>query len=247
MSVCDELDLLLQDRRLTDDDWTALATSLEVTSEDLAGTWNHKRALVNRELRHSYGNTLANLARTEYEPDYAEIVRASAKKLRLQPKDHHGVAELGQKIVVELIDRAKEAIIKEKGRAAWDKIEAAAQADVEKAIEDGTIPADVAKRLKGIHGGAFLTALLAGRLAGFGLYIVANQVFFAMARFLGLRIGVAAAGPIIGKTLAFFLGPPGWVFGALWIAYDLGDTNWKKVMPAVATVAMLRARLRFED
>ena len=91
-----------------------------------------------------------------------------------------------------------------------------------------------------------MSLLLAGRLGGFGIYIVANQLFFALARSLGLRIGVAVAGPIIGRTLAFLLGPSGWALATVWLFLELVDTNWKKTIAAVTMIAAFRRRFAWE-
>jgi len=251
MAVNDSLDLLLQDRRLSEDDWQALAEVLKLDGKFIRPTLpadpEERRQVVNRELRHSYGHTFMNVLRDEYEPDYEDIVRGTAQKLNLTVRDHHKLEDLENRILQELIDMLKAQIIKEEGEEAWQEIERRVESEIANLIEEGRFPPAVAEELRKFRSGALMASLLAGRLAGFTLYIVANQLFFAIAHALGLRIGVAVAGPIIGRTLAFILGPVGWAIASLWMAYDFGDTNWKKVLPAVIIVILLRQKLQFEE
>jgi uncharacterized protein YaaW (UPF0174 family) len=110
-------------------------------------------------------------------------------------------------------------------------------------VESGELPASKLTRMKGIAPGGMMAALFGGRLAGFGLYILANQLFFFVARALGLGIGVAVAGPIIGRGLALLIGPAGWFFSGALMVLDLGATNWKKTVSAVVAIALLRQKL----
>ena len=242
MAVNDELDRCLNHERMTREDWQSLTKVLDV---ELPAPGD-RRQTINQELRHSYGHTVANLGREWSEPDYEVIVRACAKKLNITVRKHNSVTELEDRILADLVDRARERIIKEKGQQAWTSIETQAQKEIERRIEAGGVPPETAAQLRGVGGVGMLGALIAGRLAGFGLYMVANQAFFAIAKFLGWRIGVAVAGPIIGTGLAFLLGPAGFLIAGAYLAASLGDTNWKKVIPAVAIVAMLRRRFEFE-
>lgn len=244
MAKNDELDVLLRDPRLTDKDFAdlyeILGIKIGVPNSDLSEFFN-------REIRHSYGHSAANLFRDCFEPDYSEIVKGTAIKLKIPIKEHHTLEEVENKIIVEIIEIAKEEIIKKKGKSAWEEIEKSVADEVDRLIKDGKIPQQFADEFKDLRGAALMAALLGGRLAGFLLFILANQVFFAVARSLGLGIGVAIAGPIIGRTLAFLLGPPGFVLAGILMAFDLGDTNWKKVVPAIAMVISLRRRLQFGD
>lgn len=244
MARNDELDTLICDNRLADPDFADLYEILGIKAP-VAVT--QRREILNREIRHSYGHTVANLFREWFEPDYVEILKGIAGRLKLPLKDHNTVDEIEDKILVEIIELARDQIIKEKGAEAWAKIERDVDAEIERLIAEGKIPKDVADKLKNLRGAALIAAIIGGRFAGFALFIVANQVFFAIARFLGLGIGVAVAGPIIGRALAFLLGPAGWLLGAALLVYDLGNTNWGKVIPSVVMVIVMRRRLKFGD
>lgn len=266
MAIGDELDKLLADDRLLQEDWDGIEKILGVAipayspSPDFVCAPNgnvkearhdviqqvgviDRRTFVSKEIRHNYGHTVANMFREWYEPDYAEIVRATANELKIKVKDHHTVSEIEDRILSEVIDLAKENIIKEYGQAEWDKIVKQVEQDIDDMISKGGLSAAVVESLKKARGAGVIAMLVAGNLAGFALYAVLNQTFFAIARFIGLRIGVATAGPIIGGTVAFLLGPAGWLFAGLLLVFDLGNTSWKKTIPAVVVVASYRRKL----
>jgi len=247
MSKKDGLDVVLSNQNLTASDWEGLVEILDVdyNYQQIKYDDNKLCEFFNQEIRHLYGHTIANIFRDCYEPDYIEVLKGCAEKLKITIKEHNSEEEIENKIIIEVIEIAKEKIIKEKGIEAWKQIEKEVEAEINKLIDEGKIPAEVAENLKQLRGPAMIAAIVGGRLAGFALYIVANQIFFALARFLGLRIGVAVAGPIIGKTLAFLLGPAGWLLAGLLVVFDLGNTNWKKVIPAVVLIATYRKKILY--
>ena len=239
MAIGDELDKLLADERLLKEDWEGFEKILGLALPTLS---HERRTLISKEIRHNYGHTGANLFREWFEPDYVEIVRATADKLGIKIKDHHSVSDIEDRILAEVIDIAKANIIKEYGQSAWDDIERDVAKDIDEIIAKGELSLSVLEQLKKARGAGVMGMLVAGRLAGFALYTVLNQAFFAIARFIGLRIGVAVAGPIIGGTVAILLGPTGWLIAALLFIFDLGNTNWKKTIPSVVLVASYRRK-----
>ena len=244
MAKNDELDVVLTDSRIQQEEWKALGEILEI-KDILSIKIEERQKIVNKEIRHFYGNAIINIGRTEYEPDYVNpILTDTAKKLDVAISNYR-VEDIEDHIVIKVIESYKEKIIKEKGQAAWEKIEKDIQDQLDELIRLGKIPENVADELMKMRGAALMAALIGGRLAGFALYIVANQTFFAIARYLGLRVGVAVAGPIVGGTLAFLLGPAGFALAGLILLYDLGGTNWEKVIPAVVIIAAIRKRLAF--
>lgn len=240
MAIGDELDKLLADEGLLKEDWEGIE---KVLGEAFPAESNERRKFVSKEIRHNYGHSVTNLFREWYEPDYAEIVRATAEKLKINIKDHHTVSEIEDRILAEVVDQAKENIIKEYGQAEWDKIVKQVELDIDEMISKGGLSSSVIESLKKARGAGVMAMLISGNLAGFALYAVLNQTFFAIARFVGLRIGVAVAGPMIGGTVAFLLGPAGWLFAGLLLVFDLGNTSWKKTIPAVVVVASYRRKL----
>lgn len=207
----------------------------------------------NQEIRSNYGHTLLNMFRNEYEPDYEEIVRETASKLKIEnvPDRLNDLADVEyteRLIIGKILEEIRTTIIKKKGYAAWEKIEIDAQNNVEQLYRDGKISiSDYNKYKKMLGSGGMIALIVAGKLSGFAIYMLANQLFFAIARFLGISIGVTVAGPIIGKTIAALLGPIGWVLAGLWMIADLGSTNWKKTICTVFFIALLRQQQKYDS
>ncbi len=244
MAKHDELDEVLNDPRMTDEDFGYVCEVLEIKPVPPAAT---RIEDLNKEIRHNYGHTFLNIWRDCYSPDYQDIIKGTAEKLKIQVRDHNTVEELEDKILAEIIEQAREQFIKKNGEEAWKEIEASLEKEVTRLINEGKIPKAVADQFKNLRGGALIAAIVGGRMAGFALYILVNQVFFAIARWMGVAVGVAVAGPIIGRLLSMFLGPIGWILAGLIVIYDLGNTNWRKVIPSVALVIMLRRRFKYGE
>ena len=244
MSKHDQLDVILKSEKLSREDFDALAEAIGLDSF-LPWDEDERRIFLNKEMRHAYGHMMINPFRDWWEPDYRVVVEATAKKLRVHFDKSMSVEQIEENILLEILDMAKKSIVKERGQQAWDDIIEQAEAEIEEGIKTGKIKGEEAIRIKALSGGSLFAALIAGKLAGFSLYIVVNQLFFAIARYLGFSIGVGIAGPIIGKTLAFLLGPVGWLLGGLFVLIGLGDTRWKKVIPGVVMVAVYRRKIQY--
>ncbi|HEY5741003.1 MAG TPA: hypothetical protein VIS99_00565 [Terrimicrobiaceae bacterium] len=242
MAKNDELDQLLCNERMTDKDF---ADFYEVLKIKCGVPIAQRVEFMNQSVRHAYGHKIVNFSRDCYSPDYSEIIRGTAKKLKIPVKDNNTLRELEDKIIIEVIEQIREQIIKTKGEEAWREIEKNVIEEIDRLIAEGVLPQDVAEELKKLRGAALFAALIGGRLAGFSLYIVITQAFYAISRWLGLGIGVAVAGPIIGPAIAFILGPVGWILAGVLIAFDLGNTEWGKVIPAVVLAISFRRRFEY--
>lgn len=251
MSRGDTLDVVL--RRINNiEDWKTLVDICEcdwkIKPVELSHTGLVKA--FNQEIRSNYGHTLFNMFRDEYEPDYEEIVREVANKLDVKnvPYRLHDVTdvEYAERLIVgNILEKMKENIIKKEGWSAWLKIEEDANRNMERLYQAGKISGADYSKMSG--SGGIIALIVAGKLSGFGVYILANQLFFAVARSLGISVGVAVAGPIIGRTISMFLGPVGWILSGLWLVADLGSTNWKRTIGTVFFIAVLRQQQKYTE
>lgn len=219
MAINDELDQLLTCEKISDEDWAALYEVCGVTSlpAPLA-----RRKTVNETIRRAYGHVFANIVlRNEFDPGYIEILKATAEKMGVVVKDHHTIAEVEDKLIVEAIDSMKDQIIKKKGVGEWQKIQNEIDAQVEQMGEKGD-----------------MADLLRGQLIGVNLYPIAELAFLAINGTLGVD-RTKKNGQLIGVVLASFLSPAGAMLGAGWL---LGNTDWKKTIPTVLTVALYRRK-----
>ena len=260
MSKHDELDHLISNKLLTVEEMKSINEIIKVENlEDNYETilkepsnsdnlFKSVREDFNMEIRHNYGHLFMKIFRNNYEPDYIDIVKCVAKKLKINIKKHHNVEDIEDKILVEIFELFKQNFIDEKGQDEWNKFEEELNNDFQETIRKSQLSTDDKSELLkyAMHGGIF-AALIAGKIAGFALYVLANQVFFAISRALGLGIGVAVAGPLIGKSLSLILGPVGWLIAGISVAFALGDTNWKKTIPTIVSIIMIKRRVINND
>lgn len=244
----DALDVVLRNME-DNEDWQGLCKIYDCESQAKLETSSQRQLIkfFNKKIRHNYGHTLANIVRDEYAPDYDDILKATAEHLSI---DHipekltiRDIEHLENSIIAKVLEDTKESIIKKEGVAAWEKIEREAMNEIDKLYADGKINTEDYGILKASGlSGSLLAAIAAGRMTGFALYMVVNQMFFAISRYLGLSIGVAVAGPIIGRSIAFILGPAGWFLSLIPVIYELGNTKWKETMCAVMYIAGMRKK-----
>lgn len=255
MSRGDALDLVLN-KIHNIEDWQSLVEVCECENMIKVEDFSHIGLVkkFNQEIRSNYGHTFFNIFRDEYEPGYEDILRDTALKLEIKGvpdklNSMYDIEYTERLIISKVLEQIRDAIIKEKGYAAWEKIEAEANENMENLYREGKINADDYEKYieMATHGGSMIALIIAGRLSGFALYALANQLFFAIARFLGIKVGVAVAGPIIGRTISALLGPLAWVLAGLWLLVDLGSTSWKKTIGAVFFVAILRQQQKYAE
>ncbi len=244
MAKGDQLDIILCDPGLTWDDWETLGSIFDLTNINQASK-QERREIINREIRHAYGNTALNLFRNNYEPDYEEIIRKTAAVLNLTEKVPLKTAtttQIEEFIVLEVLSRLKAQVIKESGIHAWHDIEDSVDSEVQKYLIAGKCPACIASRFKALRGPALLAALLAGRMAGLPQYVVASELILVLARRFGFP-DLPVDGSLLERPIAALFGPLGWAASFFWLGLDMGEANWKRVIPAVFVIAALRKRL----
>lgn len=78
-------------------------------------------------------------------------------------------------------------------------------------------------------------------------YQVSTIVASAMAKqLLGYGIKLAAggaAGAALGRGVAVFMGPVGWILTGVWTAIDLAGPAFRVTVPCVLHIAMLRQKM----
>lgn len=171
-----------------------------------------------RKIRAYGGHTVANLWRGEG-PTYAEIVYDVATKalsLPVAPSEADAPAILEERIAARLLEQVFSKM------SPKDLEELLAEAG----IKDGKVRAQILKT-----GGR--TLLLSG------LSVAVRQIIIQQAKrtMLDLLLRRAAAAPLAGPAGAAVLAA-----SAAWAAFDLMGPAFRKTIPAVLTVASIRAR-----
>lgn len=196
----DSLDELLKDNRIMDDEWLALGRALNIDNILSKSTIDRAKS-VNQELRHFFGNTIVNVTRNIYEPDYGDPILTETLK----------ICEIEQNTSQKSIEQIEEEIyrkltnsFKKKHPLEWDASRKNIRTFFDKLIDIGRDTRSVSDIVK--------DAALTGGLAA------------VAARFINSAVGVG----IVANKLLF-------------------DTNWKKVLPAILIVSVIRKRLRVSD
>ncbi len=176
-------------------------------------------------LRKLGSNDIATLFRGGDGVPYSEVVIDVGDKLKANVLEQNSVEENEQIILLKMFEDALERMTDEEKRAMFRSM----------GMNEKDIPV-----------GAITTAILQGLLRQFGGFyiyqisvIVANMVSRALLG-AGLSFATNAA---ITRTVGTLLGPIGWIATGLWLAIDLAGPAYRKTVPAVIHVALLRSML----
>tara|TARA_R110002050_G_scaffold28607_1_gene74121 strand:- start:346 stop:1596 length:1251 start_codon:yes stop_codon:yes gene_type:complete len=184
-------------------------------------TENDARTIASH-LRKMGSNDFATLLRGGDGVPYSEVVYDVGKKLKV-PGIAEGPASANEKKIIEkLFADALDKMTEEERRQLMASI----------GISSKDIPFG--------SSGLIITQLLLKEFGGFAVYkstlIVANLISRALLG-SGLSFATNAA---ITRTIGAALGPIGWIVSGAWLAVDLAGPAYRKTVPAVIHVAMLR-------
>lgn len=175
------------------------------------------------EFRLFGGNTIANIFRGGEGPEYSEILRDVAKKLKVsfnrQAPDELVERYILQKLFTDTLDRASN----EELRAMMDELGYPTTSFTRQA--------------------AIATLMTAWRAGGFQSYILLVTVVNAVMRFLIGRGLSLAANAALTRMASIFMGPIGWVLTALWTVVDIAGPAYRVTVPAVIQIAYIRQRV----
>jgi uncharacterized protein YaaW (UPF0174 family) len=90
-------------------------------------------------------------------------------------------------------------------------------------------------------GGILLSGgvMVAAKMSGFGVYLLASTVLGSLTSALGITLPfVVYMG--ISQTIAFVLGPVGWIALAGGVLFSLNQPNWQRLSLAVVYVSTIR-------
>jgi uncharacterized protein YaaW (UPF0174 family) len=86
-----------------------------------------------------------------------------------------------------------------------------------------------------LGGGAMFTA----KMSGFGVYLLASTVLGSLTGALGITLPFAVYMGV-SQTIAFILGPVGWVALAGGVLFSLNQQNWNRLSLSVLYISTLR-------
>lgn len=93
-----------------------------------------------------------------------------------------------------------------------------------------------------VKSGGLMTTLLAGRAAGFGLYIAASSGLAALTNGLGFTMAFSTYSSM-STALAYVFGPVGIGAAGAWTAWHTMKPRPKKALPLVLYIALLRSSI----
>lgn len=170
-------------------------------------------------------NDIASLFRKGEGVSYDEVVYDVAKKLGVKDASKDNSAEKNENL-----------IIAKAFADAYDKMTAEEKEDLLKSLNiEGT-----SNEIPFAASGAIVAQILLKKYGGFAVYkislIVANFVSRALLG-KGLTFAVNAA---LTRGIGAFLGPIGWAVTGVWLAAELAGPAYRKTVPAIIHLAMLR-------
>ncbi len=170
-------------------------------------------------------NDIARLFRGGEGVHYEEIVLDVGEKLKANVDKANSVEINEKQILLKMFEDALERMTDDEKRAIFRSM----------GMSEGDIPL-------GAIGAVFIQNLLR-EFGGFYIYqvtlIVANMVSRALLG-AGLNFATNAA---ITRTVGALLGPIGWIATGFWLIIDLAGPAFRKTVPAVIHVALLRTIL----
>jgi uncharacterized protein YaaW (UPF0174 family) len=164
---------------------------------------------------------------------YHEIVCQVADKLKVFYLRSETTAEIE-------VDIARRVL-----RDMWNKMTPAEQQQVEKKLQDVAQQLDDSGVLLAQSSGIF-TLLLAGKLSGFGVYLLASTSLGAITGALGVALPFVVY-TTMSSAIAVILGPAGWGAAALFALWKLTGPDYPLLLRAILYVMMLRVKQEEAD
>lgn len=176
-------------------------------------------------LRRQGSNDVATLFRGGDGVEYKEIVVDVGEKLKAKVSQSNTIEKNEEAILLKMFEDALERMSDDEKREMFRAM----------GVKEGDIPIGPI--------GAAVTQGLLRQFGGFYIYqisvIVANMVSRAL---LGTGLSFAT-NAVITRTVGTLLGPIGWIATGLWLAVDLAGPAYRKTVPAVVHIALLRSML----
>ncbi len=114
-----------------------------------------------------------------------------------------------------------------------------------KTLNETFKPNEVANKAK-INGGYAAPMSVLGTLAlanasGFGIYLAATTTLGFLTHAIGITLPFAAYTGLT-STIAFIIGPAGWLGVGIWSFWTLTGAEWKRLIPAVIYIISVKYR-----
>ena len=229
MSILEELRPILE--KTTMDERRELREILDPGSKHLEpGTednWFSPEDIA-KQLQWRYQSIWGWMFREDENVSYTEIVVAVAKKLKIESTDI-SVEDLERRIIQRIFEKA------------WEKMTPAQRKKMEHDLQQEAQKFGKNHGFAGLGGPALFATLIAGRFSGFSAYLFVTSALKAVTSAVGITLPFAA---YMGatRTVGLFLGPVGWGVTGVLTIIGLSGGNYKRVIPFVVSIAILRTK-----
>lgn len=164
-------------------------------------------------------------------PSYEDIVRQVAKKLKIKYGNKAKIELLESMISKKVFDAMWKRMTKEQREALIDKMKVVSR----RYDNSGTLIESI-----GMFG-----ALSAAQLSGFGVYLLASTALGAFTSMIHVTLPFAVY-TSMSSAISVIIGPVGWLGAGLFIIWRLTSPKYKKLIPAIVYVNMLRTKQKLE-
>jgi len=163
-----------------------------------------------------------------HQSSYKEIVQQVAGKLKVQYRNYESTEEIEIKIAQKVMETV------------WEQM-----TPVQRQEMEAQLRATAAQFNKGgelLSSVSVFGSLMAARLSGFGIYLLASTTLGAVTGVLGLTLPFVVY-TTMSSAIAVVIGPVGWIGAGLFAIRQVTGPNYQKLIPAVLYICALRARL----
>lgn len=170
-------------------------------------------------------DSLASILFTKEDERYDHMVNKTAKKLEIKRPEFYSTKDLEVKISQKVFKKM------------WKNMTPKQQEEFEAKMKEVAKEHGNEKALfanAGVFG-----ALTAAQLSGFGVYMLATTSLGAITGAMGIALPFAAY-TTMTSAIAVIIGPVGWIGAGLLALFTLGGREYKKLIPAIIYVSMLR-------
>ena len=165
------------------------------------------------------------------DPTYKTIVQQIAKKLNVKYGEFTPIGRLEIRIAQKIMETVWEKMTPKQRK----KMEAEMRKTAQEFDNTGSLIGSV-----GIFG-----TLTAAQLSGFGVYLLASTSLGAITGAIGITLPFAVY-TTMSSAIAVIIGPVGWIGAGLFAIWKLTGANYKRLIPAILYLCVLRAKQKNE-
>ena len=122
----------------------------------------------------------------------------------------------------------------------WEKMTPQQKREMEEQLRKTASQFDKGGELLGSS--SIFLALTTAKLSGFSIYLLASTSLGALTGMIGITLPFVVY-TTMSSTIALVLGPVGWIGAGLFTIWQLSEPSYKRVIPAILYICVLRARL----